>query len=356
VNRKKISFIILLITITASILSNCSIPPIRPSKATATATSLTSTATLINATATYTATIPALISTVELGLAENPLILALAPSRNGNAISQEQINAANVIASQFTERTGYVVVTVIPDSYTALVEALENGNAHIALLDPYAYELAYERDALRAAYAVLKEEEGTYGAQFLAPRKGGFISYFDEGIDENLEQAAVALAQFEDKKPCWSDETSPSGYVIPLGYLRANQIVTKPPAFVEGHPTVVRSLYATGICDFGATYIDARKFPSLEDEFPDLLEQVIVVWQIPAIIPYEVLAFSTRMPEGMRELFASLVPAIMQTTEGKVAFKTAYEIEELQPVNDAYYDEFRFYVHESGLDLTTLVK
>ena len=354
-NHNKISFIILVL-ITASILANCSIPSIRG--AIATATTVTSTATQISATetSTATATAPAPIATIELGLAENPLILALPPSRTGNAASQQQIDAANVIASQFTERTGYVVVTIIPDSYTALVEALENGNAHIALLDPYAYELAYERDAVRAAYAVLKGGEGTYGAQFLASRKGGFTSYFNEGIGENLDEAPIALAQFEDKKPCWSDEISPSGYVIPLGYLRANQIVTKPPAFVEGHPTVVRSLYATGICDFGATYIDARKFPSLEDEFPDLIEQVIVAWQIPPIIPYEVLAFSTQMPSGMRDLFASLVPAIMQTTEGKAAFQTAYEIEELQLVNDAYYDEFRFYVLESGLDLTTLVK
>jgi ABC-type phosphate/phosphonate transport system substrate-binding protein len=144
--------------------------------------------------------------------------------------------------------------------------------------------------------------------------------------------------------------------VIPLGYLNENQIVTKPAAFVEGHPTVVRSLYASGICDFGATYIDARKFPSLEDEFPDLVEQVIVVWRIPPIIPYGVLAFSTKMPPGMRELFASFVPAIMQTDVGKAAFNTAYGIEELEPVNDGYYEEFHIYMGESGLDLSTIVK
>ena len=107
---------------------------------------------------------------------------------------------------------------------------------------------------------------------------------------------------------------------------------------------MVRSLYASGICDFGATYIDARKFPSLEDEFPDLVEQVIVVWQIPPIIPYEVLAFSTQMPPGMRELFASLIPAILQTEAGKAAFQTAYEIEEMAPVNDGYYAEFHRYM------------
>jgi ABC-type phosphate/phosphonate transport system substrate-binding protein len=133
-------------------------------------------------------------------------------------------------------------------------------------------------------------------------------------------------------------------------------VVSRAPAFVSGHPTVVRSLYASGICDFGATYIDARKFPGLEDQFPDLFERVMVVWQIPAVIPYNVLAFSTRMPQPMRDLFASLVPAILQTDAGKAAFKTAYDIEQLEPVNDGYYEEFRIYVDQSGVDLTTLVK
>ena len=301
-------------------------------------------------TPTYTALPP--LPTAELGLAENPLILTLPPSAN----SQAQIDAAKVIASQFTERTGYTVVTVIPDSEAALVEALGRGNAHIVLLDPYAYELAYQRGWVRASYAVLKDGEGRYGAQFIAARKGGFESYFNEGTEMNTADAKTALAQFNDKKPCWSDGTSPSGYIIPAGYLNENQVIIRPPAFVQGHPTVVRSLYASGICDFGATYIDARKFPSLEDEFPDLIEQVIVVWRIPDIIPYDVLAFSTSMPQEMRDILANSIPAIMQTTAGKAAFKTLYVIEELQAVNDGYYDEFRTYVNQSGVDLTTLVK
>jgi phosphonate transport system substrate-binding protein len=345
VNRKFFPFVTIFIFIATLILANCNLPGISPAQATVTNTTLPP----VNITSTDT---PPAFPTAELGRAENPLILALPPSAN----SKEQIDAAKVIASLFTERTGYAVVTIVPDSYTALVEALGKGNAHIVLLDPYAYELAYQNGSVGAAYAVLKDEKGTYGAQFLATRKGGFTSYFDERAGVNTEDAAVALAQFAGKKPCWSDETSPSGYVVPLGYLNKNQIVTKPAAFVEGHPTVVRSLYASGICDFGATYIDARKFPSLEDQFPDLIEQVIVVWQIPAIIPYDVLAFSTNMPQPMRDLFTNLIPALLQTEAGKAAFKTAYDIDALQPANDGYYEEFRTYVHASGIDLTTLVK
>ena len=288
----------------------------------------------------------------ELGQPENPLILALAPSSN----TQAQIDAAKVLANQFKERTGYTVVTVIPDSYSALVDALEKGNAHIVLLDALSYELAYQKGLVQASFAVVKDGKDRYGAQFIASRKGGFKSYFDAVGQINTAEASEALAQFADKKPCWSDETSPSGYVLPLGYLNKNQIQTQPAAFVQGHPTVVRSVYVSGICDFGATYIDARKFPSLEDQYPDLMEQVLVVWQIPEIIPYAVLAYSTNMPQPMRDLFANTIPAILQTDAGSAAFKTAYDIEELLPVNDAYYAEFHEYVDEARLELSALVK
>jgi phosphonate transport system substrate-binding protein len=338
--RLFIAFLLIILIVFST--AGCNLPGI----------ALTQPATEIPIAPSPTAEAAPLLSTVELGLVENPLILALPPS----ADSPEQISAVQLIASQFTERTGYAVVTIVPDSYTELVDAIERGNAHIVLLDPYAYALAYKKDLVRAAYALLEEGDDKYGAQFIATRKGGFTSYFDPVNEENTDDAGTALTQFTDKKPCWSDETSLSGYVIPLGFLNQNQVAIRSAAFVEGHPTVVRSLYASGICDFGATYIDARKFPSLEDEFPDLLEQVIVIWQVPEIIPYEIFAFSTQMPQPMRDLFTNTIPAIMQTDAGSAAFMNAYGIVELQLVNDAFYGDFREYVDESGVDLSSLVK
>jgi phosphonate transport system substrate-binding protein len=334
---------LLLIIFVLIFIMSCSLPQINITQAPETPTSIA---------VTPTDTAPPPLPTPELGLAENPLILALPPSAN----SQEQIDGARVLAAQFKDRTGYEVVTVIPDSYTALVDALEKGNAHIVVLDPLSYELAYQKGLVQAAFAIVKDGKTTYGSQFIASRRGGFKSYFDPITQTNTADAAEALAQFADKKPCWSDEISPSGYIVPLGYLNKNQIQTKPAAFVQGHPTVVRSIYAGGICDFGATYIDARKFPSLEDQYPDLMEQVILVWQIPEIIPYAILAFSTNMPQPMRDLFTNTVPAVMQTDDGKAAFKSAFDIDELLPVNDAYYSDFHEYISESKVDLSTKAK
>jgi phosphonate transport system substrate-binding protein len=144
--------------------------------------------------------------------------------------------------------------------------------------------------------------------------------------------------------------------VIPLGLLNQAQVQTRPAAFVGGQTTVVRSLYIGGICDFGASYIDARKFPSLENEYPDLVEQVIVVWRTPEIIPYEVLSFSTQMPQPMRDLFNSLIPAIFQTDAGNAAFKTAYNIDALQGVNDGDFKDFHVIVEESRVDLVLMIR
>lgn len=303
-------------------------------------------------TAEATATVPPASPSEELGLLENPLILALPPSA---ADSPERINAAREIAAQYTERTGYVVVVTAPETYAELVDAFEKGNAHIAMLDPLSYALVFQKDLVRARYAVIRDEKFKYGTQFLAPRRGGFISYFDSENGQNAADASVALAQFSGRKPCWSEETSPSGYVVPLGLLNQAQVQTRAAAFTGGQTTVVRSLYVGGICDFGATYIDARRFPSLEDEMPDLIEQVLVVWRSPEIIPYEVLVFSTKMPPPMRDLFADLVPAILQTDAGRAAFETAFESIEFQPVNDGDFNDFHILVKESRLDLSRML-
>ncbi|HKI54611.1 MAG TPA: hypothetical protein VJ987_10840, partial [Anaerolineales bacterium] len=104
-----------LLILAAFTLGNCTLPRVAITQPTATPILLTP-----------TLDVTPLPPTAELGLAENPLILALAPYAN----SPEQINAAREIADQMMERTGYVVVTIVPDSYAALIDALENGNAH----------------------------------------------------------------------------------------------------------------------------------------------------------------------------------------------------------------------------------
>lgn len=287
------------------------------------------------------------------GTEQNPLILALGASPHP---SDEMIAAGNVIAAFLEARTGYKIVTVAPSSEAALVEALDKGNAHIAVLSPYAYLLAREDDSVTATMASMRDGQGFYGTQLIANRESKFTSYYDAARDENTALPGVALKQLQDKKPCWSDSTSPSGYVVPLGLLNQSQVTTGSGAFLEGQPSVVRAVYADNICDFGATFIDARKSPALEADYGDVMERVVVLWRVPKIIPYENISLANTLPVEIRRVIQRAFVDMMLTPEGKAAVQTVYGIDEMQIAEDGMYDEFAAYVKASGLNLADLIK
>jgi len=303
--------------------------------------------------ATATANIPRPTPTAAaLGTIENPLILALAPA---SATNTDRIEGGKAFAEQLSEVTGYTFVVVAPESYAKLVDAMGQGNAHIAVLSAYAYTLAYEKGYANAAFASLKSGEKAYGAQFIARTDAGFQSYFDAQVGENTADAATALSQFRDKKPCWPDEISPSGYVVPSGILAHNDISVRPPAIVQGQPTVVRAVYVGGICDFGASYIDARSFSAVRDEYPDVLEQVSVIWRIPQIIPYETFTIAHNLPPVMIQAIQDAMFRISGMQAGRQVLGQAYGIEEWERITDAFYEEFRLYLDASRVDLESLV-
>jgi len=288
-----------------------------------------------------------------LGSAKNPLILALAPSARPTV---DVIHAGNVLKSQLEKSTGYKMIVVAPPSESELVKAFAGGNAHIGVLSPFGYLMANNAGRADAAFARQREGGIFYGAQFIVQSEAGFTSYYDSVKNENTADASVALAQFNNKKPCWADEFSPSGYVMPLGFLREANVKPLEPAFVSGHPTVVRAVYAQGICDFGATYIDARTYPGLENEFPDVMKKVIVVWRVPPIIPFETLVFAQGMSIDMRRALERAFVDAISTPGGKSAMQVLYGFDSMQIARNGQYNEFRKAVKASELNLGDLVK
>jgi phosphonate transport system substrate-binding protein len=252
--------------------------------------------------------------------------------------------------------TGYKIVSVIPPDETEMVKDFGIENAHIGVLSPIGYLLASSQGYVEAAFA--RQQSGTvfYGAQFITRSDAGFISYYDPFTNENSADAAVALVQFKGKKPCWTDDHSPSGYIVPLGFLNDAGVQTLTPAFVTDHPTVVRAIYAGGICDFGATYIDARAYPGLGDKYQDVMKKVVVIWRTPPIIPYDTLVFARDMDEDQRRSLIRAFVDIMSTANGKSAMQTLYGFDAMQVVQDSQYADFRNAVKASGLDLADLIR
>lgn len=291
-----------------------------------------------------------------LGSPENPIIMALAPS----ATTQELLAGGDAIAAKLSELTGYTIKASLPTSYAALVEAMGAGNAHIGWLPPLAYVLASQKGYAEVAYVAIRSGSDYYGAQFIAHVDSGFTPYFDptanDGKGANTADAATALAQFNKKKPCWTDPLSASGYVIPSGIVLSTGAKPSTAAFVIGHPTVVRALYLKGICDFGATYIDARTSSSLKD-LPDVMDKVIVIWRTDPIIPNDNVSIATSVPADVKAKIVEALGTLASTPEGITLLKNGgYDISGLSPRDDTFYDPFRTYLQASGIDVTTLVK
>ncbi len=306
-------------------------------------------------TPTATPSEPTVIPTplAALGTDKNPLVLALPPSGQPQP---DVLNAGKTLTSLLAKGTGYSLVSVISPNETELIRSFGLGNAHIGVLSPFGYLLASNEGFAQAAFGREQNGQLFYGAELIARSDAGFTVYFDPVRGKNLAEAAVALAQFKNKKPCWTDQLSPSGYVAPLGYLQRADVTTRDGAFLTSHPAVVRALYAGQICDFGATYMDARLYPGLEDELPNVLKKILVIWQIPAIIPYETLVYGVGMPIEMQRVLSRAFVDLLSTPDGQSAMQTLYGFNAMQVVQDAQYADFRQVVKDSGLDLSTLVK
>jgi phosphonate transport system substrate-binding protein len=290
----------------------------------------------------------------EYGTADNPLVMALAPS----ATSQELQTGGEAIAAKLSEMTGYTIKVTVPTSYGALVEAMGSGNAHIGWLPPFAYVVAHEKGYADVGLAVIRFGSDHYGAQFIANAAHGFTSYYDAASGKNTADAKTALAQFDGKKPCWTDPLSSSGYVIPLGILKDAGVSVKTGAWVQGHSTVVKSIYLSPngeICDFGATFIDARS--GVAKDFPDVNDKVVIIWTTDPIIPNDNVSYASALPADVREKLTQALLDLASTEDGKTLLKNGgYDIESLKVVDDTFYDEFRVYLQASGVDVTGLVK
>lgn len=294
-----------------------------------------------------------------LGSAENPIVIALAPS----ATAEQLTTGGAAIAKKLNELTGLTYTVIVPNSYTALIEAMASGNAQVGFMPTFAYLLAKQKGAAEVQLVVVRNGSDFYGAQFVAGTKdiksdknpdAPFTAYFDPATNTNTADAATALKQFDGKRPCFTDSLSVSGYIIPGGLLAQYGAKVKTPAQVMGHPAVISALYVGGICDFGATYIDAR---TSDKTHADVMDKIQVIWRTDNIIPNDNISFSSAMPEEVgTKVFDGFVAMTADEAGLEILKSAGYEIQGLNPAEDSFYDAFRSALQASGVDITTMVK
>ncbi|HEY1409004.1 MAG TPA: PhnD/SsuA/transferrin family substrate-binding protein, partial [Promineifilum sp.] len=116
------------------------------------------------------------------------------------------------------------------------------------------------------------------------------------------------------------------------------------------HNNVVTQVY-NGDCDAGATFADART--GIEEEFPDVLEKVVVL-ATTSDIPNDSVSFIADFPAETRATIVSALLEIAGTPEGQEALNTLYNIEGLLEADDSFYDVFRADLSRAGINIEDL--
>ena len=271
----------------------------------------------------------------ELGTEENPIIWALVPSQDTDAV----VAGAEQIAAAVEEATGYVITPVVTTDYTAAVEAMCNGEAHIGALNTFNYVLAHERGCADVRLASVR-----FGSNFYA---GQIITRPDTGI--------ASVADLAGHTFCRPDPTSTSGWVIPSIAMLAEGIDPEVDLAeivdAGGHDGVVIAVY-NGDCDAGSTFVDARS--NVEEEYPDVMEKVIVVAES-APIPNDTVSFHPSMAAEMVDAIVDALLALNDTEEGQALLNTLYSWEALDVVDDTFYDGFRQQLEAAGMSVEELI-
>lgn len=272
----------------------------------------------------------------ELGTEENPIILSFVPSGD----TPDIIESADEIAKILSDKTGYVIKGNVATSYSAVIEAMGTGKAHIGTLATFAYILANEKYGVDCALVSTR-----YGTPFYT---GQIIAGADTGITK--------LEDLKGKTMCWVDATSTSGYIIPRVMIMAAGVDPDTDLAQQteagSHDAVALSVYQ-GDCDAGAMYIDARD--KIEEQYPDVKEKTIVIAESPEI-PNDGLQFIKEFPSEMRDKIVKAFLEIMDTDEGVEAMGKAYGWEGVMEKGDSFYDDFRKVLDASGIDVEELAK
>lgn len=290
-----------------------------------------------------------------LSSAGNPLVMGFAGTN-----TQEARQAADEIARLIAEQTGYAVRSQLYATYPALLEEMQNGRIHFAWLPPATYAYANQRGFADVRLVTSHFGVYKYGVQFLANANSGYQIYYDPVQDKNVAEAPVALAQFNGKTPCLVEPGSLTGYLIPLGYLTEINITWNEPLFLRSSTGIVRALYITGICDFGATFAisgDPRTSSAVQGDLTDAMQRVPIIWRSEPIIPNLGLAFLPEIPSNMQASIEFSLQDLVKSEEGRRLLSTAnnYEIQDLLSIDDQYYQRFRELLANTNTNLRDLI-
>jgi phosphonate transport system substrate-binding protein len=262
------------------------------------------------------------------------LTIGFVPSREADAL----VETIQPVADALEEALGIPVEGTVSTDYTALVTAMETGQAQIGAFGPFS--LLQARDRAGAEIILQSERFGsaTYHTQFMTNNPDKYCD--DEPVvDEetgfqncngtaDADEGPVALekvAEIEEGTTfSFVEEASASGYIFPATILKQQGIDYQTgidPIFAGGHDTSVIAV-CEGDAEVGVAFDDARTAAETDC---DVASNVVVFAYGPEI-PNDGWAVSGDLPDDLKEQIKQALLDYAATEEGQATLEAIYEI------------------------------
>ncbi|HAQ60360.1 MAG TPA: phosphate/phosphite/phosphonate ABC transporter substrate-binding protein [Microbacterium sp.] len=269
------------------------------------------------------------------------LVLGLVPSQDVDQLVLD----AEELGTLLSDELGIPVTAEVTTDYTALVTAMQAGQAQIGMFGPIALVQAADEAGAVPILQSVRYGSSTYVTQWFTNDPDRFcldeIVTDDEGYTfcngtDSAEGGPVgedSLAEItQDETIAFVDEGSASGYYYPATQLQEaglDPFALNGAFFAGGHPNAVLAV-ADGSASVGVSFNDART--EVVEERPTIGTDVTVfAWSDD--IPNDGIAVSSDLSDEWQERITDAFMAIAETEDGLAILDAVYNIDGFAPAD-----------------------
>jgi phosphonate transport system substrate-binding protein len=273
------------------------------------------------------------------------LVIGFVPSREASAL----VETIQPIADFLSEKLGIPVEGFVSTDYTAMVTALQTGQAQIAALAPFTIVQAVDNAGAELILQSERNGSATYHTQFMTNNPDKYCTVsppVENERNSEINPGTFLNCNGTDRGPTDSpkgpiatevlsniaagttvsfvEESSASGYIFPVTILQNAGIdtdtgITK--LFAGGHDASAIAV-CEGQAEVGVSFDDARSEATSDCD----LHTKAVVFAYGDEIPNDGVVVSGDLPDDLKAAIKQALIDYSQTEDGATVLKTVYNI------------------------------
>lgn len=271
---------------------------------------------------------------------DDTLILQFVPTRTDSDMQAQ----AQPLAGLLSEELGRDVEVTIATDYSTIIEAMAAGQVDIGIMPPATYVLAHDQGAaevlLQAEIPAMDPDTALPTDELVDSFRGEILVRADSGIDSLDDLRGTTIAA--------QNAASASGYIYPMVEIADAGIDTHSELTVTTVAGIDSAILAVLNGDVDAAFAFEGGRTLLLGEFPDITDEISVLYLTDARIPNDAIAVQPDMSDELKQDVTDAFLAIADDPEAHEIISSLYSHQGYVPADQSAYDTVRDYTERAG--------